>query len=114
MKRIIFLLILIVFFSIILRVSVSIYTLWHKQDVLVNAQRQLQQEKKENSQLHKQLAQVQTPQFLDEEARNKLLLAKPGESDVLIDQNLLKATPSAAPKALNLPYWQQWIQLFFR
>lgn len=113
MKRIIFLLILILLFFIILRVSVSIYTLWHKQDVLTQAQQQLKQEQKENIFLHKQLKQVQTPQFLDEQARNKLLLVKPGESDVIIDSNLLKATASAVAKPTVMPFWQQWLRLFF-
>lgn len=113
MKRIIFLVTIIILFFIILHFVTSIYTLWHKQDLLTSATQQLEQEKKENSTLHQQLFQVNSPQFLEKEARDKLLLAKPGESDVLIDQNLLKASASAVKKDTEKPYWQQWIEIFF-
>lgn len=113
MKRIIFLGIIIVLFFIILHLITSIYTLWHKQDLLTNANEQLAQEKKTNAKLHQQLTQVNSPQFIEKEARDKLLMVKPGESEVFIDQNLLKASASAAKKEEAKPYWQQWIDLFF-
>lgn len=113
MKRISFFIILLVLFFIILQLSTSIYTLWHKQDVLSSAQQELQQEKQEHARLQKELRTVQSPQFFDEEARNKLLLVKPGESDVLIDQGLLQASGSAQKKEAAKPYWQQWLDLFF-
>jgi cell division protein FtsB len=112
MKRISFLLIIVVLLFIIIRLTSSIYTLWHKQDLLTNAQRQLQEEQKENSTLKKQLTTVKSTQFLDEEARNKLLMVKPGESEVIIDPNLLHAS-SSAQKKQNLSNWQQWWELFF-
>lgn len=71
------------------------------------------QEQKEHNDLQKQLAQVKSPQFLEKEARDKLLLVKPGESDVLIDQTLLTATSSATKKEIEKPYWQQWLDVFF-
>lgn len=113
MKRISFFILIIVFFFIIAHLLTSIYTLWHKQDLLTNAQKQLQQEKKENSSLQQELTTVKSPQFLDKEARNKLLLVKPGESDVLIDQNLLHTQATKQKTEAEKPYWQQWIDLFF-
>lgn len=113
MKRIVFFGLVILLFFVILHLITSIYTLWHKQDLLINAQKQLSQEQKQNGQLKKQLTEVKSPQFLEKEARDKLLLVKPGESDVLIDQNLLKASNSATKKELEKPYWQQWLDVFF-
>lgn len=113
MKRIIFIISIIFLVFSIVHLLISIYTLWHKQDVLTNAKLQLQQEKQENLHLKKEFAEVKSPQFLDKEARDKLLLVKPGESEVLIDQNLLQASSSAAKKEAEKPYWQQWIDLFF-
>lgn len=113
MKRISFLIIIVLLFFVIVHLISSIYTLWHKQDVLTNAKLQLQQEKQENVNLKKEFAKVKSPQFLDQEARDKLLLVKPGESEVLIDQNLLQASRSAEKTESTKPYWQQWIDLFF-
>lgn len=113
MKKIVFLSSVIILFFVIVHLITSIYTLWHKQDLLTSAKEQLQQEKKQNIQLHRQLSNVQSPQFIDKQARDKLLLVKPGETDVLIDQSLLKASSSAQEKTSSKPYWQQWWELFF-
>ena len=113
MKRISFLIIIIILFFIILHLLTSIYDLWHKQDLLTNSRQELQQTKQENISLHQQLKKVTSPQFLDQEARDKLLLVKPGESEVLIDQNLLQASGSADTHKAPKPYWQQWLDLFF-
>lgn len=112
MKKIVYLIIVFILVITIVNLIGSIYTLWHKQDLLTNARQQLTQETKENSALEKELVKVKSPKFLDEEARNKLLMVKPGESEVLIDQNLLKPKSSDKKKA-NQPYWQQWLALFF-
>jgi len=113
MKRISFLIIILILVFIILRLVTSIYALWHKQDLLTNAKETLQQATQENGALHKELLRVNSSQFVDQEARDKLLLIKPGESDVLIDQNLLQASNSAQKKESAKPYWQQWVDLFF-
>lgn len=113
MKRIIFFAIILILFFVILQLISSIYTLWHKQDVLTNAQKQLQQEKQENTKLKQQLVQVNSPEFVEKEARDKLLMVKPGESEVLIDQNLLKASESASRNEEEKTYWQQWFEIFF-
>lgn len=81
--------------------------------MLTEAQLQLVQEQKQNKALKQQLTKVKSPQFFEQEARDKLLLVKPGEADVLIDQSLLQASSSAGKKVSPKPYWQQWIELFF-
>ena len=113
MKRIVFLGIVIILVIIILRLATSIYTLWHKQDLLQNAKLELTQEQKEHTHLVKQLQTVNSPQFLDEQARDRLLLVKPGEESVMIDSNLLKASSSASQKIEVKPFWQQWLDIFF-
>ncbi len=113
MKRISFIIIIIILAFIIIRLISSIYTLWHKQDLLTNAQLQLMQEQKKQVQLQKEFVKVKSSAFVDEEARNKLLLVKPGENQVLIDQSLLTASSGAKTKKAAEPFWQQWLDLFF-
>ena len=87
----------------------SIYDLWHKQDLVINAQKQLAQEQSKNQKLKTQYKYAQTTQFLEQQARDKLFLVKPGEEQVLISQKKL----SEQQKADNTPNWQKWLQLFF-
>jgi cell division protein FtsB len=91
----------------------SIYDIWHKQDLLTSAQKQLDREKLENQKLKGELSYAQTPQFLEEQAHNKLFLVKPGEQEVLISQTLKNQNKSTKPNSQSLPNWQKWLNLFF-
>ena len=63
MKKVVFILILIISLLIINNLVRSIYSLWNKQALLVNAKSQLEDEKKKHAQLQQQLAQVKNPQL---------------------------------------------------
>ncbi|HEX7041849.1 MAG TPA: septum formation initiator family protein [Patescibacteria group bacterium] len=110
MKRIVFLTICFILLIVIANLSKSIYELYHKKDVLVSTQEKLTNVASENQKLRQQLTQVQSPGFVEEEARNKLFLAKPGESTVILPS----PTPEIQAKiSTTLPNWQQWWQVFF-
>ena len=116
MKRIVFVSIIAASLFIIYNLAHSIYTLWHKQGLLAKAQKELEGQRQENQQLKQQLTDVQNPDFIEKEARNKLFLVKPGESSVVIDENLLKAALDKSKikqKEQSKPYFQQWWELFF-
>lgn len=112
MKKGIFLIIVIVLLVIINNLLHSTFDLWHKQDLLASAQKQLDAEKLKNSKLKAELTYAQTQSFLDETARNKLFLIKPGEQEVLISKDLIKTTTNNI-KGENVPNWQKWMKLFF-
>lgn len=112
MKKVVFILIVIVMLLIINSLSHSIYELWHKQDVLIFAQKELDAEKLKNQKLKAEFSYTQTPQFIDEQAHNKLFLVKPGEQPVLISQKLMQKTAEKKVKD-NIPNWQKWLHLFF-
>lgn len=112
MKKAIFVVIVIVLLATINGLAHSIYDLWHKQDLVTSAKQQLDTEKFKNQKLKGELSYVKSPQFIDEEAHNKLFLVKPGEQEVLISQKLTQEDNAAKP-ASNVPNWQQWLKLFF-
>lgn len=112
MKKALYIVTVIVLLLIINSLINSIYNLWHKQDLLTSAQKQLQSEQQKNQKLKGELSYVQSQQFIEEEAHNKLFLVKPGEQEVLISQKLANDSP-ASKKSQNLPNWQQWLNLFF-
>ena len=68
----------------------------------------------QNRQLRQKLAQTQTLDFIEEQARNKLNLVKPNETIVIIPPELITTQleqnkPVVTPKLAN---WQGWLKLF--
>lgn len=108
MKRIIYIISVIVLLLIINGLARSIYDLWTKRDVVSEAQKTLEQEKAENQKLKKELSRVKTKEFIEEEARNKLFLTKPNEKVVIVPT----ASKSAEKKEVSKPNWQMWLELF--
>lgn len=113
MKKAIYIVVVIVLLLMINGLLHSIYDIWHKQDLVTSAQKQLDREKLENQKLKGELSFAQTPQFLEEQAHNKLFLVKPGEQEVLISPSLTQNQNSAKKQNQNIPNWQQWLKLFF-
>lgn len=114
-KKIGFFTIVIILILTINDLSHSIYTIWQKQDLIIQAQKDLDVQKRENSQLKKDIAQVNQPQFVESEARDELLLAKPGESTIIIPSDQLHIDSQAPSKPVDLrPNWQKWWDLFFK
>lgn len=114
-KKITFFTIVIILVFTINDLAHSIYTTWQKQNLIVKAQKNLDQEKKENQKLKTEIAQVNRPQFIESEARNKLFLAKTGEKIVVIPTDKLAASPSASPFPSDTrPNWQKWWDIFFK
>ncbi len=113
-KKIAFFTIIIVLLLTINDLAHSIYSIWQKQDLIVQAQKDLDTEKNENKDLKKHIAQVNRPQFIESEARDKLLLAKPGEGVILIPNNQLDIHSSSRAKPIDTrPNWQKWWNTFF-
>ncbi len=78
--------------------------------MVVKAQNDLEREKKENADLKKRLEYVNSNEFIEEEARNKLFLVKPGESGVIIPKDLIATNDPK--KVENKAVWEEWIELF--
>lgn len=93
----------------------SIFDLSQKHDLLDKAKRVLIVEKKKNMELKNQLKTVNQSQFVEQEARNKLFLVKPGEGIMVIEsKEYLKSSPSIALKPIDQRLnWQKWLDLFF-
>ncbi len=115
MKKALFLTIVIVSLFIMQNMVRSIYGLWQKHDLLVQAENQLTKQKEQNSKLKQQLTSVESNNFVEQEARNKLFMQKPGEFRVMVDKGLIEAVSGAKTEAKidTRPNWQKWWELFF-
>jgi cell division protein FtsB len=109
-KKAIYVVVVIVLLVIINNLVHSIYDVWSRQDLLKQAQKELTKEENKNRKLKAELSYVQTPKFIEEEARNKLFLVKPGEQEVLIPNKFLE---NQKKHQSQVPNWQKWLQLFF-
>ena len=113
MKRIVFFSAITIALMVIFSLLGSIYQLWHKQDVLYITAKQLAKVKKEHQDLTKQLKVVGTQQFVEQQARDDLFLTKQDEHEVIIAGNLMDHKEKTIKNVKEVPYWQQWIDLFF-
>lgn len=107
-KRLIFIGFVIVSLLVIHGLATSIYDLWHKQDLIKNQNSSYERNLAENRELKAKLKQVQTQEFIEEEARNKLFLSKPGEKEILLPSPT--STPST--QTVYVPNWQKWLEFF--
>ncbi len=68
-----------------------------------------------NKALKEKLIQIQSPQFIEAEVRNRLGLAKAGETVVVIPEEKLKTVLGASSSAqIRFPNWLGWLKVFFR
>ena len=112
MKKAIFILAIVISIFIINGLVRSIYDIWSKRDLIASSRDQLEAEKRENERLKAQLEEAQKSEFIEEQARNKLLLVQPGEQTVLVPEDI--ATESAdEEKPDTRSNWQKWWDLFF-
>lgn len=108
-KKIFFAVVIIACMIVIQNLIRSIYDLWNKQDLVIKAQKDLDREKQEYQRLKAQLTFVKSEEFIEEEARNNLFLVKPGESEVIVPEELIKKR--RIKDKPETPNWQKWINL---
>jgi len=106
-------LIIIVGIGLIVNLSRDILRLLRAADELKLAAQKVEELQKEGESLTQKKNYYQSETFIEEEARNKLNMAKEGETVVILPPNLKevlgeKENLSAKP----LPNWRQWLNLF--
>lgn len=79
--------------------------------VIADIQNNLQEEKERQEDLKRQLAKVESDQYIEREARNKLNLGREGEIILLLPSvsPIIEPTPTPVDTTAN---WQKWINMF--
>ena len=113
-KRIFFVAIIIASIFIINNLIQSIYTLWNKKELVVDLKNEAKIQEEKNQELKQKLSLINKPQFVEEQARNKLFLTKPGDEIVILSEKDIKGSQIGKPKPQDTrPNWKKWWDLFF-
>lgn len=96
----------------IVSLSRSIYALWQKGGFVAERERARDEFKLKNRALVEDLQHAQSPEFIEQQARQKLNLQREGEVVVVMPQDLASPQPQTAVEA-EPPNWQKWWRLFF-
>ncbi|MBL7159726.1 septum formation initiator family protein [Candidatus Microgenomates bacterium] len=96
----------------IISLSSSIRSLLKKDDLFIQKEDKLEELKEKNFQLEQVLEKVQSKEFIEKEAREKLSMGKDGEIVVILPKTP-KIQNSKNPKQEELANWKKWYNLFF-
>lgn len=113
-KKIIQAAIIIIGISLIINLSRDILRLLKAGDQVQLAEQRVEELKVKQAELVEKKEYYQSPEFIESEARNKLNMAKPGETIVILPPNVeeLAGQIKKEPQS-EIPNWRQWWKLFF-
>lgn len=112
MRKLLYLLIVATLLVLIRNTSVSILHLKQDEATLTNLKKQLEEEKKLNSFYKERLIYVKKTEYIEEEARNKLNLTRPGEF-IVVGSEIEKTKIGSNQFNYNKSNWKKWYELFF-
>lgn len=93
------------------RLGENVWRLWKAGERIRDAEKQVKQEEQENQELRKRLTEVQSPEFIEKEAREKLGLGKEGETIVVLPKAELEPSFARASERRQ-PNWRKWWMLY--
>lgn len=115
MRKVIFLAVAIIILIIIYSLITQIFSAFHSGDRLTESLDKLHQLQVKNQALKKSLTEASSPEFIEQQARDQLGLAKEGEVIVVIPDELIhKILSQQSPNSPRLSNPQGWWQLFFK
>lgn len=99
--------------SIILTVNIirTFADLSRQENIIKEAADRLQEAEEEKGNLQKNLAKVESQEFIEREARNKLNLGREGEVVLILPSVSPFTSPTPIPPDTS-PNWQKWVNLF--
>jgi len=113
-KKIIGFTILIVGVSLIINLPGDIWRLSKAGDQTKTAEEKVRKLEKERQELLEKRQYYQSDEFVEEEARNKLGMARPDETVVILPPNVSQVLGRSENVPVSeIPNWQRWWKLFF-
>lgn len=120
-NRFLYLFLLIIGLYLVVSLSRSILAIVVKGKAVEEAKNNVEKTLAENNKLNKDLLYVQSQEYIEKQAREKLNMSKKGETVVIVPEELTKqiatfeATLSASffEHPQPIPNWKKWWSLFF-
>ena len=102
-------------FYLIVSFSRDLWFLVQKEGEIQKSNLRLEKLELENEQLKHQGQIVQSPEFIEKEAREKLGFTKEGETVLILPENLREKMGFNQPQVSSqeIPNWEKWRRLFF-
>ncbi len=102
----------------IISLSGSVMDLWGRRTVVEKERERLTQLEKKNTELTKKLEMVETTAFVEKEARERLGMAKEGDTVIIMDDSSMppsgnSGTTNGNTSSGQLPNWKRWWHVFF-
>jgi cell division protein FtsB len=100
--------------GLIVNLTRDIWQLVKAKDQIRVAEQRVVQLEEENRILKEKQKYYASQEFVEEEARNKLNMAKPGETIVVLPKTAQGSGNNGGQNLHpDLPNWQKWVRLFF-
>jgi len=113
-RRIIQWVIIFIGISLIVSLSRDVLRLIRASGQVELAEEKLAEAEQKNRELLGEKDYFNSEEFIEKEARNKLNMAKPGETIVVLPQNLAELVGRKEKEvSQEIPNWQKWWGLFF-
>jgi cell division protein FtsB len=96
------------------RLGSNVVKLYKSGGRLTEQEAKLVEVKKENKELKARLAQVQSSEFMEREAREKLGLGKEGEVVVIIPEKETESVKNKTQTQDDEPHWVKWRKLYLK
>lgn len=92
------------------------WRLFHADERLKTARKKLVELKKENQTLQEKFQFYQSDQFIESQIRDKLQMAKPGETIIILPENLSRESSKSGSERnqttdKELSNWQKWLKV---
>lgn len=101
----------------IISLSRSVVDLWERRKIVKEEEKRLVQIEKRHQELMEKLKTVQTPSFVEKEARERLGMAKEGDTVIIMDASGLPPDERigilSQDQPGDMPNWKRWWGLFF-
>ncbi len=120
-NRFVYFLLLVIGLYLVVSLSRSIYFLSQKTKDIEDAQIRVEEDIKNNTKLNRELIEIQSPEFIEKQAREKLNMSRPKETVVVIPKELIEQTASQTAtysasffnRPEEIPNWKKWWNLFW-
>jgi len=120
-NRLVYPLLLAIGLYLVVSLSRSIYSLTQKTKGVDVIKKQVDEQLEENRRLNQELIEAKSPDFIELQAREKLNMAKKGETVVVIPPELITEIASREATASSsffdhpekVPNWKKWWKLFW-